>query len=287
LAYFGILQSSFGKGQTIAQRILGFRTITFGGGYLNVGMSLLRAFLITFAVFSGFYGVMICNLFSYSVNVGLVIWGLKRVLILGYLLMAIYPQKRNLQDLLTGAVMAGDHELDWNFIKTLGKSRRAWISISLWSLLSVTILSIVSVGIWGRKYFPEMYSSSDNAGMLHKILSSQTRLINLAAWEKTDKVKNQVGMRCFVVDGFLMKNDFNDVNCREAQIQKVLQLVLSTSKRLKEVEQIRIYARTGFNIGIAKEDEFGGRTILPTVKNWLKKMVSETMGNNRIFGCVL
>ena len=143
--YFGLLQSSFGNGQSLAKKIFKFQVLRMDGSYMPLPVSFLRYLVIAFI----FYGTAIAGFFSpqleYQIVPIFVFFALFACLILGtIILVAFHPLKRGLHDLIAGSVVVRLGSYDKANLELLAnpqRAKKAYVAVAIVGVL-------VMLGSW-------------------------------------------------------------------------------------------------------------------------------------------
>lgn len=255
--YFGILQSSVGRGQTLANKILKIQVLKTDGNYLNLGQSFSRSFLLILIVYKTVIRSSIFLIFPYSVEIGVIYTGFSYILILGYfLVMPIHSLKKGFHDLAVGSIVVKNNSYDPKILENSKNNSRDSISYITWIVSALVVIVVIAIDIFiYEKGYGTAGEIRDQVN-IQKDLISSSGLVNARSWHKTVKTDNGEKLKLIIVDGFILKPKFEEVSFREQEIQKALQIVLSTCVLLKDYDRIRIFVRTGYNIGISKVDVF-------------------------------
>ena len=125
--YTGVLQSQYGKGQTLAKRLLGLRVVRLDGRYLSLDRSLVRWAIMGVV----FYGAAVAAALGAVIPVfkgpgmAAALGGAQLALFLGCaLLVPFHPLKRGIQDLLTGSIVIRRGAFPAELIGRLDNPRR-------------------------------------------------------------------------------------------------------------------------------------------------------------------
>ena len=148
--YFGFLQSSLGKGQSLAKKIFKFQVLRMDGSYMSLPVSFLRYVVIAFI----FYSTAIWVVFPQIENHIILSLALIAILICLFLgtviLVAFHPLKRGLHDLIAGTVVVRLGQYDKANFELLANPQRA--KKAYFAVAIVSVLVILGLGIIGSKF---------------------------------------------------------------------------------------------------------------------------------------
>lgn len=245
--YTGILQSSIGKGQSLAKKILGIQVVKLDGTFLSLPMSFVRYSVL--ACFS--YGPLMMSLFAplaekypgYGVEIAIA--SIFMAFGIGCTLLAAWhPQKRGLQDYAAGTVVVPVDQFNKAEIDALYDAVKVKRAFFVCVLLTAAFTALAVV-------IPKLAPAE----------LMELKIIKLQIEKKTKFTKVEINMN-FPMDskkaslqasGSLPKDIFDNEEERLKNQDEAAKIIstLSTARKEGKLEQIVVSATTGFNMGIS------------------------------------
>lgn len=153
-AYFGILHTSIGNGQTVGKRLLGIQVIALDGSHLGPGKSLLRHFAVSFVFYNQLYGSflqwipvkagMTAGAIAGSCYLLFVIW----MAFACFLMIPMHPLKRGAHDLLAGSLVVYKGTYDAAALEKLKNPARARTALLSLTTVSALITALAGYAIY-------------------------------------------------------------------------------------------------------------------------------------------
>jgi uncharacterized RDD family membrane protein YckC len=267
--YVGLLQSFLGNGQSFGKKILGLQVLSLDGKKLSVIKSFLRYSVLALVFYKGYFRGYLISLFSYSLLLSSSAVSFTYFVMIGCISLVIFhPLKRGIHDMVAGSVVV---KKDTYNLEAIGKYENKKRSLLAYSILGGEFLIFI-LFLTGLLLRPHGISESvRDAENIQVVLLNNSSLKSPSVWTSGGKKENFKNF--LIVNGFLSKKDFDNETYRDLQIQDALKTVLVTSRKLKEIDQIRIFVRSGFDIGIAKAYQYEREDFTPDGKK-----VSEESG---------
>jgi uncharacterized RDD family membrane protein YckC len=148
LAYTGVLQSSIGRGQTLAKRIFRLRVLRLDGRYLSLDRALTRWAIMGVMSYGGAVAIALSTALPFLkvTTIAAVLGGAQLALVLGcVLLVPFHPLKRGLHDLLTGSIVVRGGGIPSEVVARLNNPRRDRILVSV--AVAIMLVGIVASAI--------------------------------------------------------------------------------------------------------------------------------------------
>lgn len=244
--YTGILQSSIGKGQSLAKKMLGIQVVKLDGTFLSLPMSFVRYSVL--ACFS--YGPLIMTLFTPlaeknpGFGVEIAIASIFTAFGIGCTLLAAWhPQKRGLQDYAAGTVVVPVDKFNKAEIDALydgAKVRRAFLFCALltaaFTALAVAIPKLAPAELMELKIIKLQIEKETKFTKVEMI-------VNFSMDSKKASLQ---------ASGTLPKSVFDIEAERLKNQDEAAEIIsrLSTLRKDGKLEQIAVNAASGFNMGI-------------------------------------
>lgn len=267
--YIGLLQSFVGNGQSFGKKILGLQVLSLDGKKLSVIKSFFRYSVLALIFYKGYFRGYLLSLFSYSLLLSSsAISFTYFVMIACISLVTFHPLKRGIHDLVAGSVVIKKDTYNLDAIRKYENKKRSLLAYSILGVEFLIFILFLTALLLRPHGTSESLRDAENIQM---VLLNNSSLKSPSVW--TSSRKNENSNNLLMVNGFLPKKEFDDEIYRELQIQDTLKSVLITTKKLKEIDQISIYVRSGFDIGIAKAYQYKREDFTPDGKK-----VSEESG---------
>jgi uncharacterized RDD family membrane protein YckC len=249
LLYSGVLHSHFGRGQTLAKRLLGLRVLRLDGEYLSLDRSVVRWAIMGVV----FYGSSVASALSAVVPVGkmqrlpLALSGAQLALILGCaLLVPFHPLKRGLHDLLTGSIVIRRGRFPSALVAHLRNPRRDRLLLIV--AASVAILATLG-GLLAARNWPAAFQP----GLRVMVSMAEMGIQNPGVGDSSVKGPG-VNRHQIIASGYLPTSPDGSPRVEDAA-KRILALVRKEMP-LEGVDSIMINLREGINLGIYKSYEF-------------------------------
>jgi uncharacterized RDD family membrane protein YckC len=243
LLYAGLLQSSLGRGQTLGKRALGIQVLRRDGGYLRMGASMLRFLVVSFVFYNSMYGSFLESVspgvaaVAGSVLLFVVVW----MFFACFLMIPLHPLKRGLHDVISGSVVVRKGRYDAALLAQLENPRRARRALGITAVLAVVMLGGV---IWG---IDSLAKGADMAVMksLRDDLAKnyQVTKVSSSTWNGAHRTLN--------VEIWITLRVQENEKERERLRAEVLARTRSLLPKTEEFEKIKIWMKSGFQLGIA------------------------------------
>lgn len=246
--YAGLLQSHFGKGQTVAKRLLGLRVVRLDGSFLSLDRSLVRWGIMGILVYGGAVATALGSvvpIFNGAATVA-ALAGAQIALFLGCaLLTPFHPLKRGLHDLLTGSIVLRRGASTSSLLAQRHNARRDRVLVIVFVALAV--LATVGNLVAARRG-----SGTFQAG--GRVLAALQEMgIRNAGVVDSRATVNGVTHHRIIVTGYVPGSSAT----REVE-DKILDLVRKEMP-LDGIEGIVVTLRSGINLGIYRSYSFTNR----------------------------
>lgn len=260
LAYFGLLNSRLGQGQTLGKRLLAIRVVDGAGQFLTPSRALLRFVPLGLPWFlNSLQGYLGWLLWPWNALLTLLTLGLGSVLL--YLLIFNRSTRRSLHDLLVGSQV----------LRATGGSIAPATPLWAGHLAVCAVLALLSLGL------PSLLERALSGPALRDVRAIQQRL---EAEPDVARAAVLIGARRHLA-AQSSPHDFSflslAVHSRHADLanprraQQLAQAALAVSPGLRSVNQVQVELIYGYNIGIFSSHQSVSYTRTPAV--WLAPVV--------------
>ena len=262
LAYFGVLNSAIGGGQTLGKRLTGIEVVRHDGGHISLPRSLVR--YIVFAVPFYLNGLMLpTGMATYSIAMimGILIFGCGGATV--YLYVFNRSTRQTLHDLVVGSYVV-KKSVEGEPIGTI--YRPHLYAIGLW-FLTISVLSLIMMRVSQNDFFAELRAvqgSIEEIGDVHASAVSAGK-----GWQVVDNTATEWTYYNVTAT---WKGEPQDV---EAAAQSVSSIVLDQIPMSIESAILTVSIRYGYDLGIASS--WKSQTFSHTPQEW-QETLSKSSG---------
>lgn len=253
--YTGILQSSIGKGQSLAKKLLKIEVTGLDGNYMGLFRSFLRCSVLVLLFYNSSIYAGLKSLFPFFAQ-PLPVFIFSSLAITVFtgcaVLLPLHPLKRGIQDLIAGSVVVRAGQFDAEKIAELndsGKTKRAFI---IWIVITVLICGADGYLLSRKNTWTELISLTD-------LVIQRTELRNPGIGMNIQfATKDHPKQKTLTINGFLPKERYDQDSVRELIFTKTAKLAAENNTE-KDLDYIVIQIRSGYNIGIANLSFYQGK----------------------------
>jgi len=263
LAYFGVLNSAIGGGQTVGKRLTGIEAVNREGGHISLRRSLAR-----YVVFGApFYlnGLMLPTgvaTYSTAMILALLIFGCGGATV--YLYVFNRSTRQTLHDLVVGSYVV-KKSVDGEPLGTT--SRPHLYAVGLW-FLAISVLSLIMMRVSQDDMFVE---SRAVQGSIEEISSIHAAAVGAGkGWRIVD---NSATEWTYYNVTATWKGEPQDM---ESAAQSIASMVLEQSPTSMESDTLSISIRYGYDLGIASS--WKSQTFSHTPQQW-QEMLTKNSGS--------
>lgn len=257
LLYFGILNSTIGKGRTLGKCLLRIEVVNKEGNHISPLRSFLRYLILAVPFFLNGWWLPISSMrFVISCIISFMVFGVSISTI--YLLVFNRRTRQSVHDLITGTYV----------VRTLSggavQARPVW----KFHLFVVSVICLLAIGV---VFLPSVI----NLAPLSDLTEVQK---HLQGHEKVHNATAFVGKSWFVQGGKSSENTYfqsrvywkNKPEDYESAAQEIAALIFESYPQVNEKDRVIITISTGYDIGIASAWE--SRTFAYSPSEWRTKL---------------
>ncbi len=247
LFYTGLLQSSLGKGQSLAKKIFRIQVLRLDGSYMSLPQSFFRYSILGVIVYNSWIFQILNSRIPYFLGSYFEIALSAVILVLTTgctILVAFHPLKRGFQDFAAGTLVVPFEEFNQEGIQALNdpaKTRRAYL---IW----IVVTAVLGAALFA---FPK-FSPREVIDLvpLQTAVRKETDFRNVSASLHITKPGNETTLTVY---GFIPVKIFEQKEKR-GKIQDAAAKVISrTYHGNKNPDKIYVAARSGFDMGMTSE----------------------------------
>lgn len=249
LAYTGLLQSSIGRGQTIAKRILRLRVLRLDGQYLSLDRSLTRWAILGAMSYGNAVALALgCVLpFIKAQTLAAALGGTQLALILGcVLLVPFHPLKRGLHDLLTGSIVIRGGRLPVDLVARLHNPRRDRVLMSV--AVAVAVAGTIASILLSRHLPTALQPAARVMASVAELGIQNPSVVDQLVHGPSGTVHS------IVVSGYLPTT--SDGTPRIPRADEQILTLVRDNMPLADVDSLVVSLRTGINLGIYSSYKF-------------------------------
>jgi uncharacterized RDD family membrane protein YckC len=243
LLYFGLLQTRFGRGQTLGKRALNIQVLRRDGAYLGLSVSLMRYLVVSFVFYNGMYVSFLTSSSPRvaevvgSVFLAILFW----VFLACFLMIPFHPLKRGLHDLVSGSVVVKRGSYDAGKLAKLENPQREERLLVVMGALAVLMCAATVLGV--RR-------AVDRIDMT-RLTSLQSDLAKKYEVMGVSETTFDGAHRTLNIDVWVPLRTQEDAVERERLRSDILARTRAQVPRLEDFENVRIWVNSGFRLGIA------------------------------------
>lgn len=239
LAYFGLLNSAIGKGQTIGKRVMKIAVVDRTGNHLSLARSLVRYAVLGIPFFLN--GAMIPpNVMVSPIGylIGFILFGVGGAII--YLYVFNRRTRQSLHDLVVGSFVTRKTS-EGRIVGSMWRPHL--IVIAVW-LVAVVGLSVVTTGLTKKGIFPELLSvqsAIQSSGKVH--------MVSVVAGKSWSNVGGKRSETTYLQSNAIWKERPSD---SEEAARQVASLILQNYPGVVDKDVLAVTITYGYDIGIAR-----------------------------------
>jgi len=248
--YTGILQSSIGKGQSLAKKALKIQVLKKDGSYLNLFESFLRYTVIAFIFYNQWVATALISVFPFLNNPAFFTFYSSLIIVLFFgtvLLVALHPLKRGLHDLIVNSIVVRKDQYSADKIAELNNPSKVKVAFVVWIVVSILVVG-------GLNYVVKNQNIASPA-LLEELVSLSKNIDKNTEFDSVGVVHNWftgsdgVKTNGLIVRAFMLKEKFDQKDVVSAEVKKAVELARKYSN-IEQCDYIHVNVRSGFNIGI-------------------------------------
>lgn len=239
LVYFGVLNSSIGKGQTIGKRIMKIVVVDRAGSHISLALSLVRYTVLGIPFFLN--GAMIppsVMISPIGYLIGFILFGFGGAII--YLYIFNRRTRQSLHDLAVGSFVTKKTS-NGQIVGSIWRPHL--IVIAVW-LVAVIGLSVVMTGLTKKGMFSELLSvqsAIQSSGKVH--------MVSVVAGKSWSNVGGNRSETTYLQSNAVWKERPSD---NEAAARQIAALILQNYSGIVDKDILAVTITYGYDIGIAR-----------------------------------